>query len=251
MRSIKRIFSSFFLGLILVSSGLSAASMDKPFLLGIKAGYNQGQLRGQKTEPGFQVEKMSLSCFSAGFMANWKISRLLSIQPEALYFQKGGQYEVDVPINLPGIEIKVNDTRSLNYLEIPLLLKISIPVSDRLRPTFLLGPSMGINLTARVRSKIKITVPNFQFTLVEKKDIRKEANDFEWSFIIGGSLDLATKKGLLLLDQRFFFGLNANRYEVLVPASQFAPLGFPMAQDVTYELKMNNYVFTISLGYFF
>ncbi len=63
---------------------------------------------------------------------------------------------------------------------------------------------MGINLTARVRSKIKITVPDFQFNLVEKKDIRKEANNFEWSFVIGGGLDLTTKKGILIIDQRFF-----------------------------------------------
>lgn len=251
MKILRRILSSLFLVLIFVSSGLSLSLTRKSFLLGIKGGYNQGQPRGQKTEPGFQVEKMSLGCFSAGLMANWRINRFLSIQPEGLYFQKGGQYEVNVPINLPGIEIRVNDTRYLNYLEIPLLLKISLPVSDKLKPTFLVGPSMGINLTARVRSKIKITVPDFQFNLVEKKDIRKEANNFEWSFVIGGGLDLTTKKGILIIDQRFFFGLNANRYEILVPASQFAPLGFPMAQDMTYELKMNNYVFTFSLGYFF
>lgn len=251
MKLIKRVLPLIFLSLILVSSGLPESRVDKPFLLGIKAGYNQGQLRGQKTEPGFQVEKMAISTFSAGFMINWRINRVLSLQPELLYFQKGGQYEVNVPINLPGIDIKVNESRYLNYLEIPLFLKISVPISHRLKSTFLLGPSMGINLTARVKSKIKITVPNFQFSLIEKKDIRKEANDFEWSFMVGGGLDLATKKGLLVFEPRFFFGLNANHYEVLVPAAQFALLGFPMTQDVIYKLKMNNYVFSASLGYFF
>jgi len=134
----------------------------------------------------------------------------------------------------------------------PLLFKLSLPVSTWVSPTFLIGPSLGINLTARVKSKINITVPDFKFTLVEKKkNIKKEANNLEWSLVIGGGLDLNLKKGRLTIDQRFFFGLNANHYQVLVPASQFAPLGFPMAQDMTYELKMNNYVFTVSLGYLF
>ncbi|MCX7974393.1 MAG: PorT family protein [Candidatus Aminicenantes bacterium] len=251
MNSIVSIVLLIFSSLVLSYPALSAPQADKSFFLGVKAGYNQGQLRGQKTEPGFEVENMSLGCFSAGIMANWRINNHLSIQPEILYFQKGGQYEVVVPINLPGIEIKVNDSRYLNYLEIPFLFKISFPVSARVSPTFLIGPSMGINLTARVKSKIRITVPNFQFTLIEKKDIRNEANDLEWSFLIGGGLDFNLRKGRLVIDQRFFFGLTANRYEVLVPASQFAPLGFPMAQDMIYELKMNNYLFSISLGYLF
>lgn len=237
--------------LIINLMALSAPPPDRSFSFGARAGYNQGQLRGQKTEPGFEVEKMSLDCFSAGFLASWKVNQYFSLQPEILYFQKGGQYEVDVPINLPGVVIKVHDTRSLNYLEIPLLFKFSLPVSARVSPTFLLGPSLGINLAARVKSKINITVPDFKFTLIEKKDIKKEANNLEWSLVIGGGLDLNLKKGRLTIDQRFFFGLNANHYQVLVPASQFAPLGFPMAKDMTYELKMNNYVFTVSLGYLF
>lgn len=220
-------------------------------LLGAKFAYNRGQLRGQKTEPGFQVENMNLSGFSAGLMVNWKLNRLFSLQPEILYFQKGGEYEVNVPVNLPGIEIKVNDTRSLNYIELPLLFKLSMPLSTKINPTFLIGPSMGINLSAKLRSKIKIKIPELQFTLVEKKEIKKEANNLEWSLVIGGGLDFKLPRGKLVLDQRFFFGLNANHYQVLVPASQFAAMGFPMAQDMTYELKMNNYVFTVSLGYFF
>jgi len=237
--------------LIIHTMTFSAPPPDRSFSFGAKAGYNQGQLRGQKTEPGFEVEKMSLGCFSAGLIASWEINQYFSLQPEILYFQKGGQYEVDVPINLPGIAIKVNDTRYLNYLEMPLLFKFSLPVSTRVSPTFLIGPSLGINLTARVKSRINIAVPNYKFTLIEKKDIKKEANNLEWSLVIGGGLDFNLNRGRLTIDQRFFFGLNANRYQVLVPASQFAPLGFPMAQDMTYELKMNNYVFTVSLGYLF
>jgi len=241
----------FLLSALLMLASVSPLGAIKDDLLGAKLAYNRGQLRGQETEPGFQVEKMTLSGFAAGLMLNWKLSRLFSLQPEILYFQKGGEYEVDVPVNLPGIEIKVNDTRSLNYIEMPLLFKFSLPLSTKINPTFLVGPSVGINLSGKLRSKIRIKIPDLQFTLVEKKDLKKEANNLEWSLVIGGGLDFRLPRGRLVLDQRFFFGLNANHYQVLVPASQFAPLGFPMAQDMTYELKMNNYVFTVSLGYFF
>ncbi len=218
---------------------------------GLKVAYNRGQLHGEETEPGFQVENMAFSAVSAGIITTYKINNFLSFQPEFLYFQKGGEYEVGVPIPIPDIEIKVNDTRRLNYFEVPLLLKLSIPLSTSIRPTFLLGPSLGFNLTANLRSMVRVKVTNLQLSFLEKKDIRKEANDLEWSLIIGGGLDFQLPRGKIIIDQRFFFGLNANHYQVLVPASQFAALGFPMAQNMTYELKMNNYVFTVSLGYLF
>ncbi len=242
---------SIFLVLTVLMSIFTFCEATGRWNFGIKVGYNQGQLRGQETEPGFQVEKFSLSAFSAGILSVYKINNFLSLQSELLYFQKGGEYGVDVSIPIPNVEIKVNDTRSLNYLEVPLLVKLSIPLSSTIQPTFLFGPSVGFNLTGNLKSRIRVKVADFQLSFLEKKDLKKEANNLEWSLVIGGGLDFPLPKGRIIIDQRFFFGLNANHYQVLVPASQFATLGFPMAQDITYELKMNNYVYTISLGYLF
>ncbi|MGQ9672055.1 MAG: porin family protein [Candidatus Aminicenantales bacterium] len=231
--------------------GLVSLSAKPKLTFGMKAGYTSGQLRAQEAEGDFEVEKMALGGFLIGALAEIRLADSLSFQPELIYFQKGGQYNVKVPVPIPDVSINVSDVRRLNYIEIPLLLQLTIPLRSSFRPTLLVGPSLGINLTANLKSKIRIKVPGFQFFLDEKKDIRREANDQEWSFIIGGGFNLRLPKGKLVLDQRFSFGINPNHYQVLVPASKFSALGFPMTEDMTYELKMQNYVFALSLGYLF
>ena len=110
-------------------------------------GYTSGQLRAQEDEGAFKVDKFALGGFCGGLIANLLLPSFLSLQSELLYFHKGKRYNVLVPIDLPGVTIKVRETRSLSYLEIPVLLKLSIAVSRPLRLTLLTGPSMGINLT--------------------------------------------------------------------------------------------------------
>ncbi len=219
--------------------------------MGIKLGFSSGQLRAEEGEQGFEVEKFSLSGVCAGLLANFDLTKFLCLQPEIQYFEKGGKYNVQVPIDIPGISVSVKDKRSLKYVEIPLLLKFLIPLRGSFRPTFLIGPSMGINLKGKLERSIKIQVPGFSFSLDETQDLKKELNDIEFSFVIGGGFDWNLLGGKLVADNRFFFGLMHNKYKVVVPASKFAALGFPMAQDASYDLNMYNYVFSVSIGYLF
>jgi hypothetical protein len=61
---------------------------------------------------------------------------MLAIQPEAFFSQKGEKFE--------------GDKASYNYLEIPVLLKLSPSLpGDFVRPIFFAGPSAGILLSAK------------------------------------------------------------------------------------------------------
>ena len=218
---------------------------------GVRGGYTSGQLRAEEGDSGFDVEKFALAGISFGLTANIPVTKFFELQPEVLYFQKGGAYNVDVPVGIPGISVNVHDTRSLAYIEVPLMLKFLIPLRGPFRPTFLVGPSLGLNLSGKLKSKIDISVPGLSFSLNEAKDLKKELNDLEFSLVVGGGFDWELGKGRLLVDNRFFFGIKTNGFKVVVPASKFAALGFPAAEDFSYDLNMFNYVMSISVGYLF
>jgi len=98
---------------------------------------------------------------------------------------------------------------------------------------------------------VDIDVPGLSFTLNTEEDIRKDMNDVEFRFVIGGLFDWKLAKGTIVVDQRFVFGLKPNTYRVVIEASKFREFGFPMAEDMLYELKMYNYTFALTVGYLF
>ena len=232
----------------LIAAATRLGAQDKTLLFGVKGGYDSGQQRAVEGEQGFEVDKISLSGASFGAFAAVRLSRVFSVVGEVLYFDKGGAYDVRVPIDIPGVSVTVHDERRLSYVEVPVLVKLSVPLSRAVRPTFLTGPSVGFNLKAELRSDILVQVPGVRLELRDKKDVKSEVNDLEWSWVVGGGLDLDLGKVTLILDQRFFFGLRSNPFKVVVAASRFAPYGFPMDEDLVYDLDMYNYVWTASLG---
>jgi len=242
-------------GMVMVLGGWIFLALSPPaeaaLKWGFRAGYTSGQLRAEEGDSGFDVEKYALAGMTFGLTANFPVTKFFVLQPEVLYFQKGGVYDVGVPLSIPGITVSVHDTRSLAYIEMPLLLKFLIPLRGSFRPSFFVGPSLALNFSGKLKSKIDIEVPGLSFTLRETKDLKAELNDVEFSFVLGGGFDLDLGKGRLLVDNRFFFGLKTNGFKVVVPASKFAALGFPAAEDFGYDLNMFNYVMSISVGYLF
>ena len=246
-----RLFLKFSAGALLFVWVGAAVASAAPVRWGVKLGYSSGQLRAEEDEGEFQVDKFSLGGFCGGLLAEIPLTAFLSLQPELLYVHKGGRYKVVVPVGLPGVSVEVEESRGLTYLEVPVLLKLSLAVSKPLRLTFVTGPSVGLALGAELWSEVDIEVPGMSFTLKNQEDIRRDVNDVELSYIIGGLFDLSLAKGKIVVDQRFSFALRPNSYRVVVQASQFSQLGFPMAQDMVYELDMHNYTFMITVGYLF
>jgi len=224
-----------------------------PRTIGFKVGYTRGQLRAVETGEDIQVEKFATNGLTLGLAANIKLTNWLYFQPEFLYFKKGGKYKVEVPIAspIPGFEVNVVDTRYLDYLEIPLLIKVALPLKWKVKPTFLTGLSAGFKLSGQLDNKVNVSLSGYNFTWPRTEDITSQLNDIEFSYIIGGGLDFEIGRGKLAVDQRFSFGLKTNKYETVIPASYFQSIGIPIPQDIVYRLKMYNYVFSVALTYFF
>lgn len=129
-----------------------------------------------------------------GVFANVQIGEVVAIQPELVFTERGG-------------EVTSNNVRSnisINYFEVPLLLKIRLPLAnDIIYPHFLLGPNFMF------RTDIDLTSTDTQggaMVGVNADDIRK--NDING--LIGLGVDIQTPGNgvFFTLDGRYGFGFR-------------------------------------------
>ncbi|MDI6849976.1 MAG: porin family protein [Candidatus Saccharicenans sp.] len=224
-----------------------------PNTVGFKMGYTHNQLRGKETGADLTIKKIATNGLAIGLVANLKINSWLYFQPEFLYFQKGGKYDVQVPlpVSIPGFQVNVIDTRSLEYLEIPLLLKVSLPVKFPVQPTFLTGISFGLKLRGNLENQVNISISGYNIPYIRTEDVTSQLKSIEPSYVIGGGFDIKLGRTRVAIDQRFSFGLTTNDYETVIPASYFQAIGIPVSQDITYRIQMYNYVFQLAVTFFF
>lgn len=104
----------------------------------------------------------------------------ISIQPEAYYSQKGAETS-------GGGEIK------LEYLEIPILLKIGLGESEVVSPNLFLGPYAGVNLNQD--SGGLLSTPD-------------ETENIDFGGVIGAGLDVEAGSSIFTFDVRYGFGLS-------------------------------------------
>lgn len=130
--------------LILAGATIAQDDLRERFTFGIKAGANVSNIWDTRSENFSADPKLG---FAGGVFASIPLGRLLALQPEVIFSQKGykasGQF-----LTIP-YEMK----RTSNYLDIPLLLAFR-PVSFI---SILAGPQIGFQLS----QKDKFTTGNF------------------------------------------------------------------------------------------
>jgi len=219
--------------------------------VGFKLGYNSLHLRADDGKMGFPIDKRTLGGVSVGPMVNIDVNDFLTFQAELAYSQKGGKYDLEVPIPSSAVTVDIRETRKLDFIEVPLLLKFMIPVAGRVRPTVFLGPSLGINLNGRLDSRIRVRVLGVGLDLDEKRGLDMDTNATDLSLIFGGGVDMKLPKGTLIADARVSLGVSPYEYNVTIPTSKFASLGLPAMPDLYYDLEMSTFALSFSFGYLF
>jgi hypothetical protein len=163
---------------------------------GLRAGLNRSTM--SFPENGIISARTGIG---VGFLMDIPMSSFLSIQPELAFSQKGAVSE-----NYPWIAVRIN------YLEVPILLKMNIPV-DIVRPFLIAGPSVALRLT--------------------KKDGDFKLIDFGLVFGAGGAFRLSNS-GPIIFDVRYTVGLS------------------PIIKDASGPFAdIKNRVLSISLSYLF
>lgn len=181
-----KVFTLVLLGILAVSF-LNADSS-----LGMKGGVNLASLTGDDLADDLEPR---MGFVAGGFLV-FRVSDLLTIQPEFLYTTKGATYEED------GYEY----TWSYNYLEIPALLKLNLLAYSDNSPYLIVGPAIAVLLSAE--GKVESDMYNDS---AEIEDVAAT----EFSAVVGAGFEF----NKFILEGRFNFGLStiddtSNEYDI-------------------------------------
>jgi len=175
--------------LLAVSSALAEVQF------GLRAGANLAKINGQDIQEFSETIKNKAGLVG-GIFFSVNLGKFITIQPEILYTMKGATLSDPLP--------EYSGKLYADYVEIPLLLKIRLPLPV-LQPVVFAGPSVGFKLKEKY-------VLNGQ--TIELGESLFENNDY--GAIFGAGLDLGHH---LQVDVRYSLGLK----KVLTAASGETP----------------------------
>jgi opacity protein-like surface antigen len=196
---------------LLVSSPVFALK-DSPISVGPKLGLNLSDLSGDVEEATDSGSDMKTGFCGGAFLA-WAISDWFTLQPEFLYSQKGADAK------------DYDGTISLNYIEIPLLAMLTIPMEGRFTPNVFVGPSFAFNIKAEASSG------------GASLDIKDEISSTDIGIALGAGVKVGEiGPGAITADIRYTMGLTN------VLDNELADLA---------DVSVKNRVFCFMVGYAF
>jgi hypothetical protein len=156
---------------------------------GLKAGMNLANIHGDDIEDS----KFKVGFCGGGFVA-FGLGKVVVIQPELLYSQKGAKWQEEYIGETGKVTFK------FNYLEMPVFIKMIVPVQGKVKPSFFLGPYFGIMITGP-RGELEVDGTTIEEDLEGVKDT-------DFGVVFGGGLDFVLGKGKIVFDVRYGLGLT-------------------------------------------
>lgn len=154
---------------------LATSAFAQGLTFGVKGGINYATLSGDDV-----VDAEWKLGFAAGAVAAFDVMDMLVIQGEVLYSMKGAEYEGDI-------------STDLTYIEIPVLLKYTIPMEGMIAPNLFIGPSIGIILSAEAADE----------------DIKDDTKSLDYGVVVGAGVDFDLGTGKVTVDARYNYGLTS------------------------------------------
>ena len=179
---------------------LSPLGLGQSISPGVKFGVNYAILVGADVR---NPSTQSITTFNSGVYATFHVGSLFDIQPEVIYTRKGCKASADEMLFF-GLNLHVEETATISYLEIPVLLKLNIPFlsTSLVRPTVFIGPSAAFVLKSKVEVEINGEVAP------EQELSNLKSSDF--GVILGVGVDFNVLSGIIVtLDARYDLGLQS------------------------------------------
>ncbi len=208
-------FRVLFVGIVLVlgltlQPSIAQISLDT----GLKVGANLAQLDVADLEEGTVVEP--LQTYMGGVFLRLNLLGILSLQPELNYMQKGSVFNTTD---------NVKTTFNLNYVEVPLLVKLNVlSILSFFKGSVYGGVAYGKLLEAKVTTEYNGTTAEL--------DIKDWYNEREESYVGGVEVQLNLGALNILVDGR----LTMSQKNILVPEL---------------EGDAKNKVYTLGVGFVF
>ncbi len=192
----KRVAAVFFLAVLIAVLGVSPAlaQEESPLRFGVKLGLNISEFRGSDIAGLGELLDWKAG-FCGGVFMSYDVNEWFTLQPEILYSMKGMKLGF----------MDESATVSLDYIDIPILATVKIPVEGTLRPFIYAGPVFGIN----VRSEASSTLSEDEDSELDLSDY---TNGFEFSLALGLGLNIGIAGREMILDFRYEPGLT-NVYD--------------------------------------
>jgi hypothetical protein len=160
-----------------------AGAAEKRVTYGVLAGFTVADVKGD----AFVSEPRSGISFglAVGVKLPWRLPYDIrtGIETGIIYTQKGFENATPDFLNAEIVEF--------DYIEVPVLAKLSYPLLEQVSPYFLIGPSLGFNVSAeRVR------------TDESRADLDDQTRSADLSLIIGGGIDVSVGSQILSLQAK-------------------------------------------------
>ncbi len=159
---------------------MSGTVLAEGMTLGFKGGLNLANLTGD-----LEQTKMKLG-FGGGVFMNYQMTESISLQPELLFMMKGVKADIDEDAGI-----------KLNYIDIPILAKFSVPMEGAFAPCFFAGPYISFLMSAK------------EYYEDDDEDIKEYLKSTDFGLVFGGGFDYEIADGgYLSFDIRYALGLT-------------------------------------------
>lgn len=224
--------------------------MKKVFLaiafLATTVGFAQGISIGAKTGlnlsslSGIEGSKMTTG-FHAGVMTEFKLTDMISLQPELLYSTQGGDAmkTLDLIVAKSDFETKIRSS----YINLPIMGKFY--VAEGLSLEF--GPQVGFLMSSKADIESKIStgfLGGIKTNIPTERDLKESSNTID--FALNAGLGYKLDSGLYF-SARYNFGLTPTIKENIA-VNTINPIP---AYTVVSADDGKNGVIQVSIGYFF
>ena len=174
---------SILLCLILFAAGNATAGV---LGFGFKGGVNIANIYGDDSDG----ESDWKTGFAGGIFFDWGITPLFAIQPEILYVQDGAKERF----------LEADWNLKFNYIQVPVLAKVDLPVGGSLIPVLYAGPYVSLLLDS------KLTVGDGGNTVtVGLKDYTRS---YDAGLVFGAALDFSAGPGKMTIEGRYTLGMT-------------------------------------------
>ena len=174
--------------------------------LGLQAGANFGDFTLDPSQTG--VETGMRTGFLFGGVLFYSFSPVLGLQVEPAYVQKGAT--VDQSVTEAGMNIKIEQTLSADYLDIPVLLKASFG-DGPVKPYLVGGATIALLLGDGMLEIDKATINGEDVTSMIPSDEREqkvEVKSTDFIFDVGGGITIPLGQVDLFIEAQYNIGLT-------------------------------------------
>lgn len=183
-----------FVLILLILSTSNSNAQD--FSLGVKGGGSLNRMNFANFSPDYETNYG----FSFGVIGNYKINQLLSFETDLLIAQKGTKYR----------DPNYHFSYTLDYISLPLLVKLYMPVESDFKPHLDLGPSINY-LINNQKGIDRIIDPNKDYTheyTPPTIDYTSKTRAFDFGIITGLGLDFKFFTHTVSMEAQYEFGLT-------------------------------------------